>query len=126
MFKRIQLIEGSSVDPSVVDEVKRRAAARERTLVILDSNHTHAHVLKELELYSPFVKKGSYVIVMDTAVEDMPEESFPDRPWGKGDNPKTAVWQFLKSNNRFVIDKEIEDKLLITAAPDGFLKCVED
>ena len=126
MFKRIQMIEGSSIDPAVVDEVKRRAAGRSRVLLVLDSNHTHAHVLKELELYSPLVKTGSYVVVMDTAVEDMPADSFADRPWGKGDNPKTAVWQFLKSTDRFVIDREIEDKLLITAAPDGFLKCVKD
>jgi cephalosporin hydroxylase len=95
-------------------------------LLVLDSNHTHAHVLKELELYSPLVKTGSYVVVMDTAVEDMPADSFADRPWGTGDNPNTAVWQFLKSTDRFVIDREIEDKLLITAAPDGFLKCVKD
>jgi cephalosporin hydroxylase len=94
--------------------------------VILDSNHTHEHVLKELQLYSQFVSKGSYIVVLDTVIEDMPENSFPDRPWNKKNNPKTAVWEFLKSNTRFKIDKEIENKLLITVAPDGYLKCVRN
>jgi cephalosporin hydroxylase len=82
--------------------------------------------LKELELYSPLVTKDSYLVVFDTVVEDMPEDFFPDRPWGKGNNPKTAVWEFLKTNKRFEIDKNIEAKLLITVAPDGYLKCVDD
>ena len=93
---------------------------------MLDSLHTHDHVTKELELYSPLVSKGSYLVVFDTIIEDMPEDFFPDRPWGKGNNPKTAVWEFLKKNDRFVIDKEIENKLLITVAPDGYLKCIKD
>ena len=92
----------------------------------LDSNHTQDHVLKELEFYTPLVTKGSYLVVFDTLIEDMPAEFFEGRPWGKGNNPKTAVWEFLKTNNRFVIDKEIENKLLITVAPDGYLKCIKD
>ena len=95
-------------------------------MVVLDSNHTHEHVLKELELYSPFVTKGSYLAVLDTIVEDLPDDFFPDRPWGKGNNPKTAVKEFLASSNRFEIDKELESKLLITVAPDGYLKCISD
>ena len=95
-------------------------------MVVLDSNHTHDHVLKELELYSPLVTKNSYCVVFDTVIEDMPKNSFPDRPWGKGNNPKTAVWVFLKRNGRFSIDKNIESKLLITVAPDGYLKCIKD
>ena len=59
-------------------------------------------------------------------LEDMPDDFFPDRPWGKGNNPQTAVWEFLKKNDRFEIDKSIENKLLITVAPDGYLKCVKD
>jgi len=82
--------------------------------------------MEELQLYSGLVTKGSYLLVLDTVIEDMDEGSFPDRPWGKGDNPKTAVHAFLKQNDRFVIDKEIEDRLLFTVAPDGFLKCVKD
>lgn len=126
MFKRITMLEGSSVSEEIVSKVKEVAEGKQRILVILDSNHTHEHVLKELELYSPFVTKESYLVVFDTVVEDMPEDFFSDRPWGKGDNPKTAVWEFLKKNKRFVIDKDIESKLLITVAPDGYLKCVED
>ena len=95
-------------------------------MVSLDSLHTHDHVLRELEAYSPLVTRGSYCVVFDTMVEDLPEEYSNNRPWGKGNNPKTAVWKFLKKNDRFVIDKEIENKLLITVAPDGYLKCVKD
>jgi cephalosporin hydroxylase len=88
--------------------------------------HTHDHVLKELEAYSPLVRAGSYLVVFDTVIEDMPSGYFADRPWDKGNNPKTAVWEFLRSNDRFMIDKAIENKLLVTVAPDGYLKCVKD
>ncbi|MBT9138966.1 MAG: Rhamnosyl O-methyltransferase [Syntrophomonadaceae bacterium] len=126
MFKRITMIQGSSVDQSIVQQVYNFAKGKNRILVILDSYHTHEHVLKELQLYSPLVTKGGYLIVCDTAIEDLPEDSFPDRSWGKGNNPKTAVREFLKTNNRFEIDKEIENKLIITVAPDGYLKCIKD
>ena len=95
-------------------------------MVVLDSNHTHAHVLQELRCYGPLVGRDSYLIVFDTAIEDQPKALFPDRPWGPGDNPRTAVWQYLRETDRFVIDKEIENKLLITVAPDGYLRCVKD
>jgi cephalosporin hydroxylase len=95
-------------------------------VVILDSDHTHEHVLKELELYNPFVGRDSYIIVMDTGIENASENISKGHPWGKGNNPKTAVWDFLKRNHRFEIDQEISDKLLITAAPDGYLRCIRD
>lgn len=126
MFKRITMIEGSSIDDAVAAKVYDFARGKKRVLVILDSNHTHVHVRRELELYSSLVKAGSYLIVFDTVIEDMPEDAFPDRPWGKGDNPKTAVWEFLESNDRFEINREIQDKLLLTVAPDGYLKCLKD
>ena len=126
MFKRITMIQGSSIDKSVVQQVYDFAKEKNRILVVLDSHHTHEHVLKELQLYSPLVTKGNYLVVFDTVIEDMPEDFFPDRPWSKGNNPKTAVWEFLKHNDRFVIDKDIENKLLITVAPDGYLKCVKE
>jgi cephalosporin hydroxylase len=122
---RISLIQGSSIDPTIVDQIKQLIKPEDRVMVILDSNHTHAHVLEELGFYSPFVTKGCYLVVMDTVVEDMPEDYFPDRPWGKGDNPKTAVHQFLKTSDRFEIDEYIHNKLLITVAPDGYLKCLK-
>jgi len=125
MFKRITMIEGSSIDDAVAKQVYAFAKGKEKVLVCLDSMHTHDHVLKELQLYSPLVTKDSYLVVFDTIVEDMPDELFADRPWGKGNNPKTAVWEFLKTNDRFVIDKDIENKVLITVAPDGYLKCVK-
>lgn len=126
MSKRITMIEGSSIDDAVAAKVHDFARGKKRVLVILDSNHTHVHVRRELELYSSLVKAGSYLIVFDTVIEDMPEDAFPDRPWGKGDNPKTAVWEFLESNDRFEINREIQDKLLLTVAPDGYLKCLKD
>ena len=94
-------------------------------MVCLDSLHSHQHVLEELNLYSKFVSKNSYLVVFDTAVEYMPEGFFDDRPWGKGDNPKTAVNKFLKTNKDFAVDKEIENKLLITVAPGGYLKRIK-
>ena len=123
MSHRIQMIQGSSIDPAIVEQVKQRIAGK-KVLVVLDSNHTHEHVLQELRLYAPLVSVGSYCVVMDTVVEDMPEDAFPDRPWGKGDNPKTAVWAYLKENQDFEIDAAIHSKLLITVAPDGYLRRV--
>ncbi len=126
MFKRITLLEGSAVSDEMGAQVRKLAEGKRSVMVFLDSNHTHEHVLRELQLYAPLVTKGSYIVVFDTVVEDMPPDSFPNRPWGRGDNPKTAVWEFLKSDKRFVIDKEIETKLQLTVAPDGYLKCVAD
>lgn len=126
MFKRISMIEGSSIDPGVAEQVNTFAEGKDEVMVILDSNHTHDHVLKELQFYSPLVTKGSYLVVFDTVIEDMPDNLFSDRPWGKGNNPKTAVFEFLKTNNEFEIDKNIENKLLITVAPNGYLKCIKD
>ena len=126
MFKRARMIEGSSIDPAIVEEVHRMADDRGPVLVALDSNHTHDHVLQELQAYAPLVTAGSYLVVFDTVVEDMPPGSFPDRPWDKGNNPKTAVHEFLLTNDRFEIDREIEAQLQITAAPDGYLRCVRD
>lgn len=126
MYKRISMIEGSSVDENVARQVREFAKGKKRILVSLDSNHTHDHVIKELELYSPLVTKGSYCVVFDTIIEDMHENDFPDRPWGKGNNPKTAVHEFLEKNDRFEIDRELQNKLLISVAPDGYLKCLKD
>ncbi|MEG4245605.1 cephalosporin hydroxylase family protein [Microcoleus sp. MON2_D6] len=126
MFKRISMIEGSSIDEKTAQKVYDFAEGKNTVLVLLDSNHTHDHVLKELQLYSSLVTKNSYLVVFDTLIEDMPDNLFQDRPWGKGNNPKTAVWEFLKTNKRFEMDKDIEAKLLISVAPDGYLKCVED
>jgi len=126
MFKRITMLEGSSISDDISNKVIEFARDYKNILVVLDSNHTQEHVLKELDLYSPLVSKGSYLVVFDTIVEDMAQDSFPDRPWGKGNNPKTAVWKFLENNDRFIIDKKIENKLLITVSPEGFLKCIKN
>lgn len=125
MFKRISMIEGSSISDDIVEQVRQAAQDKQKVLVSLDSNHTHEHVLKELELYHPFVTKDSYLVVFDTIVEDLPADFDWNRPWGKGNNPKTAVWEFLKDRDDFVIDETIHNKLLITVAPDGYLKRIK-
>jgi cephalosporin hydroxylase len=124
LAERIQLIEGSSIDPQVVSIIRRRTEGR-RVIVVLDSNHTHEHVLAELNAYAPLVSENSYCIVMDTVIEDLPVNSFPDRPWSRGNNPKTAVKAFLSRNQSFVVDRSIQDKLAVTVAPEGYLKRVK-
>jgi cephalosporin hydroxylase len=126
MFKRIKMIQGSSIAGETLEEVKKYTDGKQKIIVVLDSNHTHDHVLKELELYSPFVSQGSYIVVFDTIVEDLPEGYFSQsRPWGIGNNPKTAVFEFLKTNRNFVIDEMIDNKLLISVAPKGYLKRIK-
>jgi cephalosporin hydroxylase len=122
MMRRIVMIEGSSVAPGVISQVKAKAAGKRSVLVMLDSNHTHDHVLAELEAYAGLTSIGSYCVVFDTAIEDMPDDAFNDRPWGKGNNAKTAVRDFLKRHPEFDVDKSIQHKLMITVAPDGYLK----
>jgi cephalosporin hydroxylase len=126
LARRIALIEGSSVAERVVAQVRELASSRPRVLVVLDSNHTHEHVLSELELYSPLVRSGSYIVVFDTVIEHMPASAFADRPWGPGNNPLTAVDAFLKRSRRFVQDGSIDAALLISAAPGGYLRCISD
>lgn len=122
MFSRIELIEGSSISADVISQAKAFSTDYNSILVSLDSMHTHDHVLAELEAYAPLVTQGSYCVVFDTIIDDMPDNMLRDRPWAKGNNPKTAVKEYLKTHPEFEIDKSIQDKLLITVAPDGYLK----
>lgn len=122
MASRIQMIQGSSVAPDVVSQVKEIAAGYRTVLVCLDSNHTHAHVLAELQAYASLATVGSYCVVFDTVVEDLPASMSGDRPWGPGDNPKTAVHEWLKTHPEFEIDRSVQDKLQVTVAYDGYLK----
>jgi cephalosporin hydroxylase len=124
LSKRVVMIQGSSVDPEIVRQVRERASGRQRVLVCLDSNHTHDHVLAELEAYAPLTTVGSYCVVFDTIVEDMPGALCGDRPWRPGDNPKTAALQYLKTHSEFVIDERIDHKLLLSVAPGGYLRRV--
>ena len=125
MSSRIKMIQGSSISNEIIDHVKSEAKKYKNVLVCLDSNHTHDHVLAELEAYAGLTSVGGYCVVFDTNLEDMPKEMFKDRPWEPGNNPKTAVREFLKTHSEFEIDKSIEDKLLITVAPDGYLKRIK-
>ena len=124
MSKRIQMLEGSSVAPDIVAQVRAIASTRQRVMIFLDSNHTHEHVLAELEAYAPLVTKDSYCVVFDTFVEDVPADVFDERPWQPGNSPKTAVHSYLQSHSEFEIDYAMQHKLQITVAPDGFLKRV--
>ena len=125
MIKRIKMLQGSSVDGALVREVEKYAVGKKSVMVCLDSNHTHRHVLDELKFYSSFVTTGSYLVVFDTIVEDLPENYLPDRAWAKGDNPKTAVHEFLKTHPEFIIDTDIDNKLLVSVAPQGYLKRIK-
>jgi cephalosporin hydroxylase len=122
MYSRIDMIQGSSIDDAIIAEVKEYASKFKKILVCLDSNHTHDHVLAELNAYALLTSVGSYCVVFDTLIEDMPNDAYPNRSWGHGDNPKTAVWEYLKSNPQFEIDKGIDNKLLVSVAADGYLK----
>ncbi len=122
LFKRIKLLEGSSVEPKMIQNVIKLSRGKKRILAFLDSNHSYSHVFSELQLYSPFVSKNSYIVVFDTVIENIPQEN---RLWGRGDSPMTAVKKFLLINKNFVVDKEYEDKMLITVAPGGFLRRIK-
>lgn len=137
MSHMIDMIEGSSIDAGIIKRVEDIAKGYKKVLVCLDSNHTHEHVLAELEAYAPLTSQGSYCVVFDTLVEELPQSMYPDRPWGPGNNPKTAVFEYLrrlekegrkaadKEKLKFAIDKDIESKILITVAPDGYLKRID-
>lgn len=125
MFKRISLIEGSSISEETLAKVKKTVVGKEVIMVLLDSNHTHEHVIEELKLYSSFVTKGSYLVVFDTVIDDLPDNLVSNRSWGKGNSPKSAVHEFLRDHSEFVIDKSIQNKLLLTVAPDGYLKRIK-
>lgn len=122
MANRIKMIEGSSTDPEIIRKVSEYSKNYQKVMVFLDSNHTHEHVLAELNAYADLVTPNSYCIVFDTIVDDMPKNMFPDRPWGPENNPKTAVRQFLSENDNFAIDENIDNKLLISVAPQGYLR----
>jgi cephalosporin hydroxylase len=124
MANRITMIQGSSIDPAIVGQVKAEVVGAKTVLVCLDSNHTHEHVLAELEAYAPLVSVGSYCLVFDTIIENLPKEMFPDRPWGPGNNAMTAVDAYLKDHPGFEIDTQMDAKLQISVAPRGYLKRV--
>ena len=126
MARRIRLIEGSSTEARTVEQVRTLAESGRSVMVVLDSSHTHEHVLRELTLYGPLVTRGSYLVVLDTIIEDLPRGYFRNRPWEVGNNAKTAVREFLQGTDRFEIDAELDSKLLITVAPEGYLRCVRD
>lgn len=122
MMKRISLIQGSSIDADIVEQVRALTIGCSRILVCLDSNHTHEHVLAELEAYASLTSVGSYCVVFDSIVEDTAECCPSDRPWGKGNNPMTALRAYLSTHPEFEIDAEMDNKLLISVAPSGYLK----
>tara|TARA_B100000242_G_C43049990_1_gene490531 strand:+ start:2511 stop:3281 length:771 start_codon:yes stop_codon:yes gene_type:complete len=124
MVSRIELLEGSSIDPKIIEKVKSISKNYKKILVCLDSNHTHNHVLLELNAYAPLTSINSYCVVFDTIIEDMPKGTFEDKAWDVGDNPKTAVREYLKNHPEFEIDKNIDNKLMISVAPGGYLKKV--
>ena len=126
LSERIHLINASSIEQDTVDQITAITGGSKKTMILLDSNHTHDHVYKELQLYSPLIEKGYYLICGDTIVEDFPKQEHRDRPWGPGNNPKTALNAFMKETNRFEVDTELENKLLFSCNPRGYLRCKAD
>ena len=136
MAHHIDMLEGSSIDEEIVTQVYDYAKDFKTVLVCLDSDHTHSHVLEELKAYAPLVSKGSYCIVWDGIIEDLPDDAHPNRRWEPGNSPKTALHEYLSMIDsdklldvkgdtlRFEIDKAIENKIAVTVAPDGYLKRV--
>lgn len=126
LYRRITMVEGSSTDKEIAAQAFELALGKARVMVVLDSSHSHDHVLRELGLYSPLVSPGSYLVVFDTVVEDMPPGSYPQRPWDKGNNPMTAVREFLRTNREFEADSAVSGRLLLSAAPGGYLRRTGD
>jgi len=124
LARRIRMVQGSSIDPEIIAQTAAVARDRNRVMVCLDSNHTHDHVLSELEAYAALTSVGSYCVVFDTVVEDLPADMYPERPWGPGNNPKTAVWEYLKQHPGFEVDERMNHKLMVSVAPSGYLKRV--
>lgn len=122
LYPKIELITGSSIDETVIETVHRQAEGFKSVLVSLDSNHSHNHVFAELNAYASLVTPGSYCIVFDTVIEDLPAGHFDDRPWDVGNNPKTAINEWIKSYPNFEVDKSIDEKLMISVAPGGYLR----
>ena len=122
LSRKFQLIQGDSLSDEVLDKVKKIIKGSKKVMVILDSHHTHKHVLKELQLYSKFVSKNNYLICCDTIINFPPNQKHRKRPWGPNNNPFTALKEFLSQNNRFQIDEDIESKLLFLCNPSGYLK----
>ena len=118
----VTLIEGSSVDPVIIDKIRSLIPADSRVMVVLDSDHTHSHVLAELQLYSQFVTPGMYLIAADTFVEELPVQLHRPREWGPGDNPKTAVDSFLASAPDFKLDADLAAKMLMSSSAAGYLR----
>jgi cephalosporin hydroxylase len=124
LARRIRMLEGSSLDDSVVAEARRTASRVERVMVVLDSSHTHDHVLAELRLYAPLVTVGQFLVVADTIVEHIPPQEHRPRPWGPGNNPATALRVWLEEADGFEPDPFVNAKLLLTASPGGYLRRV--
>lgn len=121
MYRKITMLEGSSTDGDIVAAVREIARRHKTVMVLLDSCHTADHVLREMELYGPLVTAGSYLVIYDTLVE-FEDKPHTDRPWGKGNSPYTAVQKFLRTHKEFTVDEAIEQKIVITSCPDGWLR----
>lgn len=126
LSKKIHLVNGSSVDPQTVAQTQAITGGTRKLLVVLDSDHSHDHVLKELRTYAPLVGRGHYLVCSDTIVERLPLQTHRPRPWGPGNNPATALAEFLREDHRFEVDHDLENKLLFTCNPGGFLRCTSD
>ena len=127
MSGRVQLVEGPSTHPDTLARVRALIPEGARVMVVLDSDHSRAHVLDECRAYGELVTEGSYLVVADTLLGHMtPEEAPQDRSkhWSVGDEPLAAVHDYLAETDRFEPDAAINGKLVLSSSPGGYLKCV--
>ncbi len=122
--RRIELIEGSSIAPETLTTVRNLVADAKAVLVIFDSNHSHAHVLQELDLYAPFVTPGSYMVAHDGAQAWVCEIPSAKPAWRDG-GPLDAIHEFLTVHKEFRIDPRFT-RFGITCSPSGYLKRLSD
>lgn len=115
----IDVIVGSSIDNKIIDSVRNVVSKHQRIMVVLDSNHTHEHVLGELNAYAEFVSPGCSLLVLDTVIDDL--IPYPERSWGPGSSPKSAVIDYMKSHSAdFKKLSKFEAISKLTVAPHGF------
>ena len=128
MSKRVVLIEGGSVDEDTLASVRAQIPKGARVMVVLDSDHSREHVLSECRAYGQMVTEGCYLVVADTLVGHITEDKAPTKRskiWFKGDEPLSALNDYLAENDRFLVDPVLNGKLVLSSSPGGYLQCVK-
>jgi cephalosporin hydroxylase len=121
LMEGVELLEANSASGESESAVKSFIGEADRAVLILDSNHTHEHVLAELDLLAPLLPGGGIVLVADTLIEEFPLGYYKDRPWDRGNNPATAVREFLFKHTDFHRSTEWSRRALLSEFRDGII-----